>query len=221
MTTPHPLAGGYCGCNDRITSYNPQARTECENALQVDRPVASFQMHKAYMARTRKDSFPYRKCFTCKQPLVLDELPFSSARELLDVCRRIDAEYAHLTSWHSSLEAGAEQVIVQKLFIQLGDWWNPTDLPCIRAALNTLWQAELSGVSLMIFAAVYKTCTLQKRKEKEEADRAEELHRIAEQERKRAQLEQRRLAAMEQQETNRAIIFHGFALQRMAMVAAS
>jgi len=214
----HPLTGGYCGCNDRITSFNSQARIQCENALQVDRPVASFLMHKAYMARSRKESMR-RSCFTCKQPLVPDELPFSNARQLLDVCRSIDAEYEHLTSWHSSLESGAERVIVQKLLLQLGDWWNYNDLPCIRAVLNTLWQAECSGVSLMIFAAIHEMCKKQKKKEIEEAERAEEMKRIQEQEMKRIQLEKRRMEALEQQEKNRAIIIQGFNLARAAIFA--
>jgi hypothetical protein len=191
---PHPLTGYYCGCDDRITAYDPAGRINCQNAIQQQDPKLSFTAHKAYLSQDRTDPIPNRTCHTCCQPLIMDELTFMEAHQLLEVCRRIDEEYSYLTSWHSILNSGAEQVISCKLLAQLGDWWKDNDLRCIRGILNTLWKSELSGISLMIFAAVHEFCKMKKIQERKEAIRAEKMRQIADQERESlfAQMEYRR-----------------------------
>jgi hypothetical protein len=172
----HPACGYRCeSCADRIVYTQTEVRTLYCMAVEEEDPLMSFRAHMKYLAdpSMRLAEIPNKTCRTCGKELLVDMLPPREASELLLACRMTDAIGKELDHW-AQLDISMQQLISTVLFSGLRQWWR-TDLPCLRAALNTAWRGGIAGISMIILSNMFEQCYMEELAEADaEADAEEE-----------------------------------------------
>jgi hypothetical protein len=168
----HPACGYRCDtCLDPIVYVQTEVRTLYYMAVEETEPKEIYRAHMEYLAYPndmRMSEIPEKICCTCGQKLVVDMLPPDLASQLISACRKTDAINEHLAHW-AQMGMNLNQAIAASLFAELKSWWR-TDLPCLRAALNTAWRAGISGISMIILSNMLENCILQELEEEEEEE---------------------------------------------------
>lgn len=158
----HPACGYRCmKCTDRIIYTQTEVRTLYCMAVEETDQKEIFRAHMEYLTdpSMRLEEIPQKICRTCGEELFIDTLPPVQADELIRACRATDATNEYLYRW---AEAGfnLNQVIAAWLFSDIKVWWR-TELPCLRAALNTAWRAGISGMSMLILSNMFENCYME------------------------------------------------------------
>jgi hypothetical protein len=159
----HPACGYRCDtCRDTIVYVQTEVRTLYYMAVEETEPKEIYRAHMEYLAYPndmRMSEIPEKICCTCGEKLMVDMLPAEQASELIRACYKIDIANEHLCRWDQT-GLHLNQVIASSHFSELNSWWR-TDLPCLRAALNTAWRAGISGISMIILSNMFEKCVLE------------------------------------------------------------
>ena len=158
----HPACGYRCmKCTDRIIYTQTEVRTLYCMAVEETDQKEIFRAHMEYLSdpSMRLEEIPQKICRTCGEELFIDTLPPVQADELIRACRSTDATNEYLCRWAQE-GVNLNQVIAASLFSDIKVWWR-TELPCLRAALNTAWRAGISGMSMIILSNMFENCYME------------------------------------------------------------
>jgi len=171
----HPACGYRCDtCTDQIVYTQTEVRMLYSMAVEETDEREIYRAHMEYLSdpSMRLADIPDKVCRTCGEKLIVDMLPPNLANELIRACRMTDATNPHLARL-AQMGMNLNQVIASTLFSQLKPWWR-TDLPCIRAALNTAWRAGISGISMIILSNMFENCLSEELDSSDEEEEEEE-----------------------------------------------
>lgn len=156
----HPACGYHCTkCTDRIIYTQTEARTLYCMAVEETEPNEIFQAHLLYLDDPSLRAFgveiPHKTCRTCGKMLVIDMFSPDKSHKFIRACRITDEAGDYLDSWDAKMSTNLEKMIASLFFSEIGNWWS-TDLPCLRASLNTAWRAGISGISMIILSSMFE-----------------------------------------------------------------